>query len=203
MRILVADVEQLKPTARVGRWGAGGKRENRSKYKSVPSIAEVDRFHGAAAVVAVVDFRVAVVEAAPAVDVGARQHRVDRFGIIAGCDARGVVDVVPEVVNGHARMGRTSDYKHQSAPDQHAHFNSRRRALKLTARVGRWGAGGKRENRSKCKRDADVAVPEARIKPHAVDGGVVWADGDLVLRRVHEFVALTEVVSLRRLVEDL
>ena len=48
---------------------------------------------------------------------------------------------------------------------------------------------------------SEAAAPEARVEPHAVDRGVVRADGDLVLRGVHKLVALPEVVALRGLVK--
>jgi hypothetical protein len=45
-------------------------------------------------------------------------------------------------------------------------------------------------------------VPEAWVEPHAVNGRLVWADGDAVPGRIDETVPLAKVILLRRLVED-
>ena len=58
-------------------------------------VSKVDCFHRAAAIIAVVGFGIAVIEAAAAVEVGPAHHGVDGFRVVAGGDAFGLVDVVP------------------------------------------------------------------------------------------------------------
>ena len=39
-------------------------------------------------------------------------------------------------------------------------------------------------------------APVSRVKPHAVDLSVVLANRDLMLGRIHQFVALAKVVAI-------
>jgi hypothetical protein len=68
---------------------AGHKREQRMGPLT-------DGLHSATPVVAVVGFGVAVIKAAPAVEVLAAHHGVDRLGVVARRNARRLVDVVPK-----------------------------------------------------------------------------------------------------------